>query len=69
MSYQIIKRTRRGHESPVYFAGRTLEVVAGAMEALTCGNRRHARTFLKRGQSYTASNSNGDFLTAEWVKP
>ena len=67
MTYIIVKKTRGGTETHVHFEPDTLEACAGAMDAMTCGNRRNARHYLKRGQSYTASNASGDFLTARYV--
>jgi len=68
MPYIIKARDRRGHEREVFFfrAG-SLSAVCGAMAAMSCGNARHCRYYLTRGQTYVASNSVGDMLTARYV--
>lgn len=67
VTYRITARARNGVERSVHFAPDTMEACAGAIAALSCGNRRDARHSLCTLSSYTASNSAGDMLRAEWV--
>lgn len=65
--YRITKRTRDGAEHAVYFAPDTLDACAGAMAAMTCGNRRDARHSIAALGSYSASNSSGAMFRAECI--
>ena len=71
MTYRIEAKARDGYTRPVHFQPDTLEACAGAMAALSCGDRRHARHALSGAagcsRSYTASNRAGDMLTARWI--
>jgi len=66
--YKITAKARDGAERPAHFAPNTLQACAGAIAAMSCGNRSHALQGLRGPmRNYSASTSAGGMMRAEYI--